>query len=51
MEVLKSYDNSRTGNDCYIYEIYDLVRVLGSTRILKSIAVYGWCEEELCIRF
>lgn len=47
MRILKQYDNSQPGNDCYIYEEWVKVSICDKIVILRAQRVSGWCEQGL----
>ena len=44
MNVLKSKDTSRPGNDCYIYEKVSLVEEFDTYAVIVCEKVSGWAE-------
>lgn len=50
MNIISSTDNSREGNDCYIYESVSLVEQFGIYSVINFLKVTGWAErEEVCV--
>lgn len=46
MNILKSKDTSRPGNDCYIHEKVVLVEQFGVFAIIVCEKITGWSEDE-----
>jgi hypothetical protein len=47
VKVLKSFDCSQEGNDCYSQESYHLVRIFGEKRVLRTMKVDGYRDMPL----
>lgn len=51
MNILKTTDRSRYGNDCYINETVSLVEQFGMYAVITCRKVTGWSEEEtICVQ-
>lgn len=46
MNIIKTKDTSRPGNDCYIYETVSLVEQFGIYAIIFCQKITGWAKRE-----
>jgi hypothetical protein len=46
MNIIKTKDTSRHGNDCYIYETVSLVEQFGVFAVIVCEKIVGWSEDE-----
>ena len=46
MNIIKTKDTSRTGNDCYIHESVVLAEQFGIFAVIVCTKVTGWSEDE-----